>query len=204
MHGKSALARPCATWSPGNTGSNGGNRCHCGAPPSGFGSVHVIEPPFVGPVLAGDYLGELGVNPPGDLPGLSVADRLPVILGNRGDLCRGTGEPDLVGAHQHEPGDGDLADLVAEIPGNPDYGPAGDALEDALVHGRGEDLPELVHEDVLACALRDVAETVEHDGLVGPLAYGFPLREAGCDVRTIDLRTGGTAEVVRPLPRGRD
>ena len=46
--------------------------------------------------------------------------------------------------------------------------------------------------------------TCEHDGLVGALPDGLPLGDGGCDVGTVDLGSGGSAQVVGPLPGGCD
>lgn len=144
-------------------------------------------------VLAGSDVGEFLMNLRGDLSGLPVSDRTAVDLGDGDDFRGGTGKPDLVGGRQLEPGDGTLADLVSEVLGDLDDGCPGDTLEDALCDGRGEDLSEFVHEDVLSGALGDVSLLVQHNGLVGTLTDGLPLGKTGCDIGTVDLSPGGTA-----------
>ena len=147
---------------------------------------------------------EPGVDLLGDLPGLPVADDLPVVACDGRDLRCGPGHPDLVRGHEHEPGDRLLDDLVAQVPGDLDDRVPGDSPEDALCERGGDDLPMEVHEDVLSGALGDVSDGVQHDGLVGSLAVGLPLGEGGCDVGPVDLGSGGAAQVVGPLPGGRD
>src|SRR3712207_3207483 len=133
---------------------------------------------------------------------LARAHRVVVDLASRRQLGGGAGQEDLIGEVQLGPGDVTLDDLVAEVAGDLDRGPAVDAVEDRVRRLRRVDLVAAHEVDVLAGPLADVALVVEEDRLLVARLVRLDLREDRVEVLAAGLGRGDERRRADPLPPG--
>ena len=138
----------------------------------------------------------------GDGTDRAVADRAPVDLHARRDLCAGPAEKDLVRDVQLRAVDGPLLDGDAQLARKDDDRVARDPFEDVRGHRWRHEDAVADHEDVRAAALRHVTVRGEEDRLVRLVVVRLVDGERGVDVRAGEL-AARRDRVVRGAPPAR-
>ena len=158
--------------------------------------ILLVPPPLdveVDPLEVGRHLAY------GTLAHLAVVD-----LDDRGDMGGGSRHETLLSQKELAAIDVSLHSVDAELGlGQLHHGIPGDALQNAVLTGRGDKLAIDDEEDILTSPLGDIAVRHEHDSLIEPTLHSVRLGDGVVYISASDLPARGYHSVVDPAPRRR-